>query len=128
MAFGEKLKKVLDEKNISQRQFAMKMGKDPTYISRIINNNISVSWDMIQLFAETLGISPASFFADTEEDLIAVLLQELPEDLIEFIRTRPNTTWLYLARDLSDSDISPEDIRNLVQMWKSATQKGGKST
>ena len=57
MTFGEQLKRVLEEKGISQRKFAKAMGKDPTYISRIINGNISVSWDMIKLFADTLEAS-----------------------------------------------------------------------
>jgi transcriptional regulator with XRE-family HTH domain len=124
MTFGEQLKRVLEEKGISQRKFAKAMGKDPTYISRIINGNISVSWDMIKLFADTLEISPAAFFVNTEEDMIAILLHELPEDMIEFIKDRPNVPWLYLAKDLQDTDLSPDDIRQLVLLWQKTIQKG----
>ena len=43
MNFGDNLKKMLDEKGISQRQFGFKVGKEASYISRIISGNVNVT-------------------------------------------------------------------------------------
>lgn len=55
MNFGDNLKKILDEKGISQRQFGFKVGKEASYISRIISGNVNVTWDTIIAFAEARG-------------------------------------------------------------------------
>lgn len=77
MNFGDNLKKILDEKGISQRQFGFKVGKEASYISRIISGNVNVTWDTIIAFAEALEITPGSFFA-SEDEMISFMLQELP--------------------------------------------------
>jgi transcriptional regulator with XRE-family HTH domain len=123
MTFGEHLKKVLDELGVSQRQLAIKTGKDPSYISKIINGDVSVSWDMIQLFAETLGINPANFFVNDKEELLKVLLSELPDDLKEFVKDRKNHTWLVTAKDLSEMNLTPEQVTKVVQLWKETIEK-----
>ena len=63
MNFGDNLKKILDEKGISQRQFGFKVGKEASYISRIISGNVNVTWDTIITFAEALGT-----YLDTENE------------------------------------------------------------
>lgn len=37
MEFGTNLKKVLEEMGVTQRELANRMGKEETYISRILN-------------------------------------------------------------------------------------------
>lgn len=125
MTFGESLKKVLDEMGVSQRKFASMVGKEATYISKIINEKINVSWDTINQFAEALGINPGQFFANNEE-MVYFMLQELPEETKEFIRGRESKPWLFLAKDLKNSDLTPDDIRKVVELWKNMLEKGAK--
>jgi len=122
MNFGDNLKKILDEKGISQRQFGFKVGKEASYISRIISGNANVTWDTIIAFAEALEITPGSFFA-SEDEMISFMLQELPEDMKEFIRDRKNGPWLYLAKDLSVENLTPDQIIKVVQLWKETVEK-----
>lgn len=89
MEFGTNLKKVLEEMGVTQRELANRMGKEETYISRIINNRYNVSWRMINDIANALDISPACFFTDNQGELFKILLNELPEDLLEFLPTHP---------------------------------------
>lgn len=73
MNFGEQLAKVLKELKVSRRKLATMAGVEATYISRIINENMNVSWNTIQKFADALGISPAQFFAHESEIVIMAI-------------------------------------------------------
>jgi len=122
MNFGEILKKVLDEMNVSQRSLAASVGKEPSYISRIINEKVNVSWDTINSLAEALGINPGVFFA-TEDEMLSYIVDELPEDTKEFIRNRQNQTWIYLAKDLKESGFSVKSITSAVELLKELDNK-----
>lgn len=97
MEFGTNLKKVLEEMGVTQRELANRMGKEETYISRIINNRYNVSWRMINDIANALDISPACFFTENQDELFKILLNELLEDLLEFLQSRKNQAWKYLS-------------------------------
>ena len=125
MTFGERLKKILDEMGISQRKLAGMVDKDASYITRIINERISVTWDTINQFAEALNINPGQFFA-TDEEMVYFMLQELPEETKEFIRDRESKPWLFLAKDLKNSELTPDDIRKVIELWKNMVEKGTK--
>lgn len=86
MEFGERLQKILDERGISQRKFGFMVGMDSSSINKIING-ANITWKTIQKFADALNISPAQFFAD-ESDMVRLMMQELPEELLEFLRQR----------------------------------------
>ena len=118
MSFGDHLKKTLDDMNISQRKFAAMIGKDPTYISRVINGSVNVSWEMIQLCAEALEISPAYFFMNKTEDMVRFAMQDLSPELKDFIKSRPNGPWLVLAKDLSETDLTPDQVKKVVELWE----------
>lgn len=122
MGFGERLRKVLDEMNVSQRKVAVLIGKDASYINRIINDKVNVSWDTIMQFAEALGVNPGVFFA-TEDEMLSYIVNELPEDTKDFIRNRQNQTWIFLAKDLKDSGYSVNAITKAVELLKELDNK-----
>jgi len=117
MEFGTNLKRVIDDMGIKQNELARRMDMQENYLSRIINNKYNASWATIIKFAEALEISPGTFFAN-EEEKIKFMLQELPEDMKEFIRNRKNGLWLYLAKDLAGEDLTPDQILKVVKMYK----------
>lgn len=123
MEFGTNLKKALEEMGVTQRELANRMGKEETYISRIINNRYNVSWRMINDIANALNISPAYFFTDNQDELFKILLNELPEDLLEFLQSRKNQAWIATMKDISEMDITPEQVKTVVQLWKDTIEK-----
>lgn len=122
MDFGTNLKRILDSRGITQKAFAEMTGKEAPYISKIINNRYNVSWDMIMHFADAVKIKPSAFFeeGEVERELLRISLNELDDDLKDFIRQQPNAVWLHLARDLSTEDLSPESIKQIVRLFKEA--------
>ncbi|HZJ85150.1 MAG TPA: helix-turn-helix transcriptional regulator [Syntrophomonadaceae bacterium] len=126
MDFGKKLKKILAEMNITQREFAEMTGKEETYISKVVNNRYNVSWDMVVQFANALNISPSTFFEEKEDEIIASAIRSLPDDLIEFVKSRPNAPYLYLAKDLQEGEYTPDEIKQLVELWENTVKRSRK--
>lgn len=62
-SFGEKLKRLLEEKGMSQRQLAIRSGIEREYINQIIKGKVKKpGLDKTQKIAEGLGESPLVFF------------------------------------------------------------------
>lgn len=118
MDFGKNLKKILGDMGITQRQFAEMTGKEEGYISRVLNGRQNASWETITHFAEVLGVNPAVFFSTDEEEIVKSALKQLTPELQEFIKSRPNAPYLYLAKDLQEMNYNPDDIKRLVELWE----------
>lgn len=125
MTLSANLRRILKEKGITQRQFADMVGKEEAYVSRVMSGKYNISLETITQFAEALNIDPSSLLKLENDEIIASALRDLPDDLKEFIKYRPNITWIYLARDLQKSDLEPDNIRSLVQLWKNTVERGG---
>lgn len=55
--FYNNLKKLLEELDISQRQFALKIGTDPGYISKLINGKIIPNERMLLLIENVFNVN-----------------------------------------------------------------------
>jgi transcriptional regulator with XRE-family HTH domain len=124
--FGVRLKQILNSRGITQKQFADMVGKEDTYISKVCNDKYNVSLDTVLQFAEALGVSPAIFFSepdDADKELISGLVKDWPDDLIDFIKAQKNGPWIYLAKDLSSENLTPDQIVKVVQLWKETVEK-----
>ena len=66
--FRLRIKEILDEKGLSQKEFAEMMGKSPQYISNILNADQGVSVNILIEFAKTLQVDFRDLFASTKED------------------------------------------------------------
>ena len=51
------LKKVINELGISQRQFAMRIGTDPGYVSKILNDKVEVNERMLLLIENVFNVN-----------------------------------------------------------------------
>lgn len=126
MELGAKLKMILSEKGLSQNVFADSLGVDRSHMSKIINDKSMPTIKMLERFAEELNIPITTFFAEPDEstnELIASSIMALPEDLKDFIRAQKNGPWLYLAKDLSVENLTPDQIIKVVQLWKETVEK-----
>ena len=57
MSFGERLKKLMDEKNITQRQLAKELNMAPTTLSGYANDNREPGFETLISFAEYFQVS-----------------------------------------------------------------------
>lgn len=125
MEIGTRIKEIIRRLGVKQADLAAKAGIGEGHLSKIVNNHLTPDPETVKKIAEALNISMSVLYDDTEINdkvLIESVIRELPDDLIEFIRSRPNTPYLYLAKDLSDSDLSPEMIRRVVELWKKTVE------
>jgi transcriptional regulator with XRE-family HTH domain len=106
----------LDDQGISQRKFGFMVGMDASSINKIVGGQ-NVTWKTIIKFAEALQISPGQFFADDSE-MIGLMLQELPPDLIEWLRNRKNHQYLYLLKDAHSEGITVEKLTKLIELYR----------
>ena len=66
--FKLRVKEILDEKGLSQKELAEMMGKSPQYISNILNAEQGVSVNILIEFAKTLQVDFRDLFASTKDD------------------------------------------------------------
>lgn len=122
---GERIKVVMDAQKVSQNELERRTGIDRGHISRIINGKVSPTLDTIKRLADALEV-PESAFHDEEinlRSLVENMVRGLPDELVNWIKMRPNTPWLVLAKDLQESEVNPEVIRDLVETWRKSIDK-----
>jgi len=61
--FAENLKRIRQEKGLSQEALGFEAGVDRSYVSLIERAEFSVSLDKIERLAKALNIDPVAFFA-----------------------------------------------------------------
>jgi len=120
-SFGNRLKQILKSKGMTQKRFSELVGKEDAYISKVCNDKFNVSLDTLLQFASVLEVSPDIFLKDDDaagNDMVKDALRDLSPDLKEFIRKRPNGPWLVLAKDLSETDLTPDQVKKVVELWE----------
>jgi len=98
--FGEVLRQMREEKGVSLRKFAVKLGITPTYLSKIERLEITKapSEDVIRLAASEL---------ETDFDDLMILAGRIPSELPDIISQRPKemAALLRTANNMSVSDL-----------------------
>jgi len=69
MNVGAKLKKAREDRGVSGRALALKVGVVPSQISKIENGVTNPSLDLLQRLCDALSISLSDFFAEEEPEL-----------------------------------------------------------
>ena len=77
MITGKKLKKILDEKNISVRKIAKEAEIPPTTIYSIIKRDSNIRYDYALKIAKVLGVSALEL---CEDDLSSLMINQLIQD------------------------------------------------
>lgn len=70
MTFGEKFRKVLTEKGVSQKKFAEDNSLNRGYVSRILNGENASSDFITKAIAYFPDVDPRYYFFDTEENFV----------------------------------------------------------
>ncbi len=88
MTFGEKLKEVLDQKDITQKKFAAKVNISESAISDYVNNRRLPNIILICDFAKELGVS-VDYLLDYKPNSDSIALSPTELELIKTLRTLP---------------------------------------
>ncbi|PWF42037.1 helix-turn-helix domain-containing protein [Massilia glaciei] len=79
MNFGEKLKHIRTEKNLTQPQFAEVIGIEQSYLSKLENDKSQPSSDMFSAIVKALEIDPEVFLGDIDKNVLQTSLRHIPE-------------------------------------------------
>ncbi|MES2321136.1 MAG: helix-turn-helix transcriptional regulator [Pseudomonadota bacterium] len=102
MNFGEKLKQIRTEKNLTQPQFAEAIGIEQSYLSKLENDKSIPSADMFSTIVKALELAPKDFLADIDKSVLQTSLRHIPE-VSQFIngsvarRVHDARKWLFGA-------------------------------
>ena len=62
--FGERMRELRKEQNLSQEKFALKIGMDRTYLASVENGKRNISIENIDKIIKGFGITFKEFFKD----------------------------------------------------------------
>lgn len=79
MNFGEKLKQIRMERNLTQPQFADTLGIEQSYLSKLENDKSQPSADMFATIIKALGLVPGDFLASIDRHVLQSSLLHIPE-------------------------------------------------
>lgn len=79
MNFGEKLKQIRNEKNLTQPQLAEAIGIEQSYLSKLENDKSVPSAEMFQSIIKTLEMDAKDFLKDIDKKILHGSLKQIPE-------------------------------------------------
>jgi transcriptional regulator with XRE-family HTH domain len=79
MNFGEKLKQIRTEKNMTQPQLAETIGIEQSYLSKLENDKSVPSAEMFQSIIKTLEMDAKDFLKDIDKEILNGVLKHIPE-------------------------------------------------
>lgn len=88
MTFGERLKETLEQRDITQKSFAVKLNVSESAISDYVNNRRLPNLLLIVDFAKELDVS-IDYLLDYHPDPNSVALSPAETELIRVLRTLP---------------------------------------
>lgn len=79
MNFGEKLKQIRTEKNLTQPQMAAAIGIEQSYLSKLENDKSQPSAEMFGAVVRALELAPAEFLDGIDKKVLQTSLRHIPE-------------------------------------------------
>lgn len=79
MNFGEKLKQIRTEKNMTQPQMAEAIGIEQSYLSKLENDKSVPSAEMFQAIVKGLQLDVREFLADIDHKILHGVMRQIPE-------------------------------------------------
>lgn len=102
MNFGEKLKQLRAERNLTQPQLAQAIGIEQSYLSKLENDKSVPSADIFQAILKALSIDVATFLEGVDEKQVYRDLRQVPEvsnhlNALLNVKIHSIRTWLYAS-------------------------------
>ncbi len=119
MGIGNKLKKLLEERNTNVNALANRANVKPTTLYSIIErDNTKVDIDVLIAIAKVLGV-PVEYFSDNYVPLESYYLNPETARLAQEAANDPETRILLDAK----RDLSPEDMQYVISLIKHLRNK-----
>jgi transcriptional regulator with XRE-family HTH domain len=77
--FGEKVKQLRAERNLTQPQLAQAIGIEQSYLSKLENDKSVPSADIFQSILRALGVDVATFLEGVDDKIVHRDLKQVPE-------------------------------------------------
>ena len=118
---GNRLQELRERRKITSVQLAEISGVNQASISDLENNKRpKPSFITVKKLALALGVDPDYFY---DENLtIPEVLRNIPIDLKDFMKEE-NIEYLYLARDLKNTDLSIDTIKEIISFQQRIKKK-----
>lgn len=79
MNFGEKLKRIRTDRNLTQPQFAETIGIEQSYLSKLENDKSQPSAEMFSTIIKALELDAGGFLGDIDKKVLQTSLRHIPE-------------------------------------------------
>lgn len=102
MYFGEKVRQLRSERNLTQPQLAQAIGIEQSYLSKLENDKSVPSADIFQAILRAFAIDVPALLAGVDEKQVRSELRQVPE-VAEFLKSKEVTrihnikAWLYAS-------------------------------
>ncbi len=87
MDIGLEIKLLREQKGMSGKDFAEKLGLSQSQVSRLEKGQRRINTETLHKIADTLGVSPSAFFREKDEDRYELNMRYLWRDMGKIIRT-----------------------------------------
>lgn len=121
MNFGEKIKYVRELRGLSQTDLSLLVGLSAPFISQIESNKKRPATEALERIAKALRSSTWYFLdpkAITFDEVFSITDYKPPDDIVDFFAQQKNLAYGVLAKDLAESEIDPEFLRDLIETIK----------
>ena len=89
MTFGDKLREILDKKEMQQKEFARIMNITPASLNGYVTNRRLPNILLVKEFAKKLGVS-VDYLLDFQPDPKTVFISSSEENMLEAFRSLPD--------------------------------------
>ena len=122
MDLGIKIKKLRNEKGISQNKLAKELGVSDSFISRLENNDVDPSLKTLNKIVEYFKVELAYLLTEKYQ-----WHKILPAQLQEFVKEE-NIEYLEVGLLAKEKELSPEIIKSIIDLISKAkkNKEGGR--
>jgi transcriptional regulator with XRE-family HTH domain len=118
-----KIKNLRESRGWSQRQFSDKtkelfkdQGLSSSYIGMVESGQINPSLKALDKIAKTLNVEKSYLLEEDPSILIEEYKDHLSLKEKEFVAKQENKPWITMASDFEKQGLTPEQVKNLVQL------------
>jgi transcriptional regulator with XRE-family HTH domain len=109
-----RLKRLRKNRGLSAQQLAEQVGVTAKHIYALEGGRHTPSFRVLSRIAEALGVPLAWFFVAEGREQTAAVLEQYPNDLLDFLGRPGAEGYVHLASELAEAGASPDAVRALV--------------
>ncbi len=114
---GQKIQEVIDKNGMTQGDVADITGLSLGQINRICKGKSSPTASSLRKIASALNVPVTAFFDEYIEinSTATKLINEMPEDIVKAMGDKKKMEYLIVGLNLSDGELSPEEIKMIIE-------------